>query len=717
MRRTRWPAAHLRLAAAFLLLVIVPSLFLGWFSLRAVETERRSRQGRVLENYLRYAEFAARAVRYELDEVAAGWQELATARRGQQLGTAAIAASFDSLSLAERFLDDAYVVTADGQVFRGGAVPAEGRCLPTPAPDEARLFLDLRARAEAEEFDRGDAVAAAAGYREILARVENPRLRAIAAADLARALLRAGRSDEALGAARRLLSEFPTALDLDNQPLRLVARWQIARALEERGDAAGAAAAFSELEADLVQHADALASTQYEYFAERVAEGLERLRPGLDPPAAAAGGTAAGGTAKKPVGQAFWVNKLDRKLLRAVLDEQPWAPRLRYLSDVADGEPFLLAYVFLPDAAGTGIAGIAGFVVDLPRLSRALLPRFLQELELSDETALAVLDEDGRRVIGEVPAGTSAPVVRGNLGEPFEFWNVAVYARGPGGATAPVEFRTKVLLYVVLLLLLAIAAGAVLVVLGARREARLAQLKTSFVSNVSHELRTPLTSIRMYAEMLETNGGTLPEAERRRQLGVIRSECGRLERLLDAVLDFASLQRGTRNLQFEYEEVGALVRTVAESFRGQAEAQGFEFLVDVQPDLPEVRVDADAMRQVLLNLLSNAVKYSEDERWIALRAYRCRDEVALEVEDHGIGIDPGEQQRIFEDFYRVDERLASPRRGVGLGLTLVRRLVEAHRGRVSVQSARGRGSRFTVWLPVEPAAAPSPPGGHVAQEA
>jgi two-component system sensor histidine kinase SenX3 len=121
----------------------------------------------------------------------------------------------------------------------------------------------------------------------------------------------------------------------------------------------------------------------------------------------------------------------------------------------------------------------------------------------------------------------------------------------------------------------------------------------------------------------------------------------------------------------------------------------------------------------MLNLLSNAVKYSEDERWIAVRVFRRGPEVGLEVEDHGIGIDPAEQERIFDDFYRVDQRLSSARQGVGLGLTLVRRIVGAHHGRVTVDSARHRGSRFTVWLPVEPAgtgAAP-PQAGGIPQEA
>jgi signal transduction histidine kinase len=268
-----------------------------------------------------------------------------------------------------------------------------------------------------------------------------------------------------------------------------------------------------------------------------------------------------------------------------------------------------------------------------------------------------------------------------------------------------------VFLSLIAVLLLTIGAGAYLVFAGLRREARLANLKTNFVSNVSHELRTPLTSIRMYAEMLEMSGVRLSEHERQAQLAVIQSECGRLERLIDAVLDFASLTRGTKKFHFEYEEVGALVQAAATEFGEQATAAGFHYAIEVEPDLPELQLDADAIRQVLFNLLSNALKYSDTERWIAVRTSRHGEEIAIEVEDHGIGIAPADQHRIFEDFYRVDQRLSSARRGVGLGLTLVRRIVEAHRGRVAVESVPGRGSRFTVWLPIEPAAAGSTAAG------
>jgi signal transduction histidine kinase len=291
---------------------------------------------------------------------------------------------------------------------------------------------------------------------------------------------------------------------------------------------------------------------------------------------------------------------------------------------------------------------------------------------------------------------------------PFDFWKLAVFRRPSAPGEPGLDFRTKVYLYVVLLLLVTVVAGAGLGVAALRRQARLAREKTSFVSSVSHELRTPLTSIRLYTEMLETGAEWMGAEERARSLGTIRRECERLQRLIDQVLEFARLERGTREYRFEYEEVGPLVRGVAEEFRAQAESAGCRYEVSVEDDLPEARVDADAVRQMLLNLLSNAVKYSDSERDVAVRVFRRDAELALQVEDHGVGIDPREQRRIFDEFYRVETSPPSRRGGVGLGLTVVRRLAEAHGGRVSVESEPGRGSRFTVWLPLEAPAASGP---------
>jgi signal transduction histidine kinase len=701
--RRRPPNPHVRLALVFGLLVLAPSCLLGWFSLRAVESARVASQQRLQADYEQYAEFASRAVQQDLLALESAWEALVPRAVGWEERLDETTQALDA-ARGRAFVRRGYLMHASGARLH----PSVDASSALVAPDtvETRIFRQQMSAAEAAEYELDAPDAALAAYDEILARVQTPRLRAIAQASRGRILLQRGDWVAAQAAYEALMREHPDARDLDNQSLRVQAKLQIARALEETGELARAARTLVDLQEDLAASSDALGPLQFDIVTERIAGRMRRLLPALPGTERASvepAYEAARLRPKKEVGADYFQHKLSRKLLRALLDDLRYSTRVRYLSDTVEGRPFLLAYLFMPDRSGTAIAGLLGLEIDLRSLSDAVLPAILEALELGDAIDVAIVDEAGHRVT-ETAAwthGMSEARVTSHLGEPFDFWSVALFVSAPMGQEARIDFRTKVFLYFVLLLLVTIAAGASLVMLGLRREARLSKLKTGFVSNVSHELRTPLTSIRMFIEMLQMGGERMRPEQRTRYLHTIRRECERLQRLIDAVLDFARIERSAREYRFEFEEIGELVRAVAEDFRAQAEAVGFEYRVEIAPHLPEVRVDVDAVRQMLLNLLSNAVKYSDERRWIAVRVLRRDAAVGIQVEDQGIGIDAHEQERIFEDFYRVDTSASGRVGGVGLGLTLVRRMAAAHGGSVRVESTPGRGSTFTVWLPFD----------------
>ncbi|RMD99201.1 MAG: GHKL domain-containing protein, partial [Calditrichaeota bacterium] len=168
---------------------------------------------------------------------------------------------------------------------------------------------------------------------------------------------------------------------------------------------------------------------------------------------------------------------------------------------------------------------------------------------------------------------------------------------------------------------------------------------------------------------------------------------------------------GKRQFHFEYEDLAVVVRIAIESFQVNAEAQGFTLVTDIREPLPELKMDADAIFQVILNLLNNALKFSDKEKKIWIRAYRQKASVIIEVEDHGIGIPAGEKAKIFKDFYRVDQRLNTEAQGgLGLGLTLAQDIVQAHHGNITVDSEVGKGSIFRVILPVQETGTLDDPG-------
>jgi signal transduction histidine kinase len=244
-----------------------------------------------------------------------------------------------------------------------------------------------------------------------------------------------------------------------------------------------------------------------------------------------------------------------------------------------------------------------------------------------------------------------------------------------------------------------LGAGLFLVYSNVRREMHLSRLKNDFVANVSHELKTPLALIRLFAETLEL--GRVPGEEKARQYyRVINKESQRLTQLINNILDFSRIEAGRKEYRFAPTDVAGIVQEVVDAYRFQIEQQGFTLEVKLADDLPDVPADKEALAQAVLNLINNAIKYSREEKYLCLEAWRQDGRLLLSISDHGIGIAKGEQRRIFEKFYRAEDSLVHETKGSGLGLALVHHIMEAHGGEVEVDSTPGRGSRFTLALPI-----------------
>ncbi|MGB2869295.1 MAG: ATP-binding protein [Bacteroidota bacterium] len=232
-----------------------------------------------------------------------------------------------------------------------------------------------------------------------------------------------------------------------------------------------------------------------------------------------------------------------------------------------------------------------------------------------------------------------------------------------------------------------------------KKTEELNKLKSYFVSSVSHELRMPLTSIRMFAETLAQRGSK-SRKENREYLEIIQGESERLSRLIDNVLDFSKIERGRKEYRFAPTEVALVIRNSVNAMRYQFDKNEVKPTVKVASRLPRINADADALEEVIMNLLSNALKYSGEKKIIRLNATRSRESIVIEVSDKGVGIAASEIPNLFEKFYRVENAHSKQVGGTGLGLSLVKHMADAHGGTISVKSAVGKGSTFTLRLPI-----------------
>ncbi|HKM90441.1 MAG TPA: ATP-binding protein [Candidatus Acidoferrales bacterium] len=255
------------------------------------------------------------------------------------------------------------------------------------------------------------------------------------------------------------------------------------------------------------------------------------------------------------------------------------------------------------------------------------------------------------------------------------------------------------------------ARGAVLVLHDVTEIRRLERVRRDFVANVSHELRTPLTTIQGFAETLL--GGALDDPKSRGKfLEIIRDHAARLGRITDDLLKLSAIEGGSMTFRVEPVSLPQLIEHCMEAVSLKAKAHGLEIASDTPQPLPLVRGDSLRLEEVLKNLLENAIQYTPSPGRIRVSAALEGDYAVLCVEDTGIGIPSTDQQRIFERFYRVDVARSREAGGTGLGLAIAKHIVEAHQGRLWVESELGKGSRFFVALPVWPAevvpASPAP---------
>ncbi len=226
------------------------------------------------------------------------------------------------------------------------------------------------------------------------------------------------------------------------------------------------------------------------------------------------------------------------------------------------------------------------------------------------------------------------------------------------------------------------------------------RLKSFFVSSVSHDLKTPLTSIRMFAEMLQGKRKNISKSEKE-YLEIIQGESERLARLIDNVLEFTKIERGLKEYQMAEIKLNTLVETVLKIFRYQFVLQEVTVKKSLYRREMTLIADQDALVQVMTNLLANAIKYSSGKKRISISTGMSSGRAYVEIADQGIGIDQNDLQNIFKPFYRSSHTEARQSDGAGLGLALVHHIVEAHGGTVEVRSTRGKGSTFTLYLPVK----------------
>jgi two-component system, OmpR family, phosphate regulon sensor histidine kinase PhoR len=285
-----------------------------------------------------------------------------------------------------------------------------------------------------------------------------------------------------------------------------------------------------------------------------------------------------------------------------------------------------------------------------------------------------------------------------------DFWILPGYYLGISlkGATIDdlVKSRTTTSLIILTLLVLILFAGILFLYRNIRREIHLSQAKSEFVSNVSHEIRTPLSLIGMFAETLEA-GRVTSEEKKKEYYSIITKETIRLSRIVNRILNFSQLDANKKQFTFVPIQLNELCKEILENYFYHLNEKGFTFDFCPAQNLGVIQGDRESISEAIINLLDNAVKYSRENKLIMIKTGRDFNFRYVEIKDEGIGIEKKYQQEIFEQFYRAPTGDVHTTKGSGLGLSLVKKIMDAHQGHVTVESYPEKGSTFRLKFPVQ----------------
>lgn len=314
----------------------------------------------------------------------------------------------------------------------------------------------------------------------------------------------------------------------------------------------------------------------------------------------------------------------------------------------------------------------------------------------ASDLVVRISDENKKTVFASAD-GKQTYVHKIDFTAPFNKWSAEI-----GMKNTDIESAARTSFWRNLIMTLSIFGflvfGLLMTIRATNREVKLAQAKSAFVSNVSHELKTPLSLIRLFSEMLEL-GYVKSDGKVREYYGVINNESRRLSHLINNILDFSKIESGHRQYDFDYHNVGEVVNEVLSNYKYHIDKIGFEVVTNIDLNTPPAFIDHDAITQAIINLVDNAIKYSLDKQEIHVAVKNHNSHITIEVADFGRGIAKDDHKKIFDKFYRVGDGLIHDVKGSGLGLALVKHIVDAHRGKIWVESTVNKGSRFIFQLP------------------
>ena len=695
---------HKKFLAIFFVVIFLPSVILAFFGIRAIHNERYKLLQQNLDQQKQFVRLVQAGIRSLIERDSLSLKELSSSKAIFDQGYRAFSNLISQRLQDESLFGQIVIWNYNHPPWFLGLQPCPPAAKTLVVPEEWRKWQPDLEKAERAEFRRRNLSEAVTLYNQILRRAEDNQVKAWILSRVGRCEVKQKKFEQALIIYRSILAGFPDLLTESGRPLSLISSLEMLDALRSDKNYDDFFQESLETYNQLAENVWSLDGYQLKLYTTMLKNMIDEVTAedssnGIPAEYGAAVDSMQGLIDKKL--ELWRMAEAVRHNIFPSIKEKPEnlssdSPQVQKSSFEFEGNDVLVLLIPLERNGSGPYEEFLGSLVRITDLKKAV-DNLVKENCPPGVSLLLRSTLSDSIIFGDAEASPGSPVITDFFPENFPPWRLELYQTGSG--ESGFFLYKNIFFWTILALLFILFFGSGLIIRTIIHEVNLLNLKSEFIASVSHEFKTPLTSIAGIIERFLDDEVKDPD-KAREYYRILRHDSERLKRLVKNVLDFTKIEEGKREYKLVSTDLPELVRREVENFEKENRSESFEVGIEIDDDIPPVFVDEEAMSLALHNILDNAAKFSGQEKKINVQIVRKENSIKIAVQDRGIGVPDNEQKRIFEKFYRGKQASSVSPTGTGLGLTLVKHIMDAHGGNITVHSQPGEGSCVSLILPI-----------------
>jgi len=694
---------HKKFLVIFFIAIFLPSVILAYFGIRAIQNERYKLQQQTLERQKGFVRNVQIEIQSLIDKHSSSLKDLSGSFVLLDSDYPAICDLISQKFREESLYGQIVVWSTEDPLWLPSWQPQPPGSINLIVPQEWRKWRPELEKAERAEFRLKNYSDSISIYRKILDSTEDKNIKVWMLNRIARCSVKQMNFKQAMESYRALLADFPDLLTESGRPIDLLSRLGLLDVLRSEKDFEDFSRESLLTYTMLEENRWSLDGDQVKLFAAVLKNMIEEVMAegsSIDNPE---GYVAAVGNIQNSIDKRLEIWRIAEAVAQMILSnvdkeyENPTAGNQAVQEnafEIGNTEILVLSVPLkskMPDHHPENL----GLLIQPGDLEKAV-GAFLTKNRPPNISVLFRSILSDTILFGDKIVDEGGPVFTDFFTENFPPWQVEIYYNG--GVGSAFLLHKNIFFWTILALLVILFLGSGLIVRTIIHEINLLNLKSEFIASVSHEFKTPLTSMGAILERL-MDGEVKDPHKTEEYYKILSHDTDRVKRLVKNVLDFTKIEERKREYKPAPIDIVKWIRREVESFEKENRMAGIKVDIEIENDTLPVYADEEAISQALHNILDNAAKFSGQEKKIDVDVCRKQDLVEIAVRDKGIGIPESEKKKIFDKFYRGMQASSVSPTGTGLGLTLVKHIMDAHGGDVIVQSRPGEGSRVSLIFP------------------